>query len=423
MKRSPSTRPRPVADELLRALAERHGTPLYVYDAATLLARANELLRARASDGRGFDVVRYAQKANPNLALLALLREAGVLVDAVSAGELRRSLLAGFEPRRTQFCADLFDRETLGLLGAHPFAVNVGSPDMLEQLASQRGATRKIALRINPGFGHGHDAKVSTGGSASKHGIWHADAPHVVARARACGLEVTGLHVHIGSGSDLENLTRSGAALEAAARVVGSTLESISAGGGLPIPYRPGEERFEVAAHVEFWCAVRARIERDLGRRIALEVEPGRYLVAECGVLVCEVRGLKRNGEHEYILVDAGFHNLIRPAMYGAHHEISILGRDGAAREPFLVAGPLCESADVFTQGKQGAPLPRELPRPAIGDLVCLHDAGAYGAAMASGYNSQLLAAEVLVHNGAGRLVRARQTFEQLVEPELECKE
>jgi diaminopimelate decarboxylase len=418
-----ATKTRPIADGLLRSLVERYGTPLYVYDAATLLARADELLRARASDGRGFDIVRYAQKANPNLALLALLREAGVLVDAVSAGELRRSLLAGFAPQRTQFCADLFDRETLELLATHPFAVNVGSPDMLEQLAATRGAARKVSLRLNPGFGHGHDAKVSTGGSASKHGIWHEDVEQVVARARKCGLEVTGLHVHIGSGSDLENLTRSGAALEAAARVVGASLESLSAGGGLPIPYRPDEARFDLGAHVEFWCAVRARIESRLGRRVALELEPGRYLVAECGLLLCEVRGLKRNGEHEYILVDAGFHNLIRPAMYGAHHEISILGRDRAEREPFLVAGPLCESADVFTQGKNGVPQPRRLPRPELGDLVCLHDAGAYGSAMASGYNSQLLAAEVLVHNGAGRLVRARQTFEQLVQTELECKE
>lgn len=419
--KSSLSKSRPIGDATLFDVARRFGTPLYVYDAAIVLERVAELLRARASDGRGFDVVRYAQKANPNLALLSLLREAGVFVDAVSAGELRRSVLAGFAPRSTTFCADLFDREVLALLEREPFAVTVGSPDMLEQLAALPAAARRVTLRLNPGFGHGHDAKVSTGGSASKHGIWHADLPDVVRRARQCGLEVVGLHVHIGSGSDLANLTRSGEVLEAAARTVGASLETLSAGGGLPIPYRAGESRFDLAAHVEFWCAVRARIEASLGRRVALELEPGRFLVAECGVLLGEVRGLKRNGDHEYVFVDAGFHNLIRPALYGAYHEISVVGRDSESREPFVVAGPLCESADVFTQGKQGVVLPRSLPRPRIGDLVCIHDAGAYGAAMASGYNSQLLAAEVLLHNGHARLVRARQTFEQLVQPELEC--
>lgn len=416
------TKARILPDELLREFAQRFGTPLYVYDAATLLARATELLDARASDGRGFDVVRYAQKANPNLALLELLRERGVLVDAVSSGELVRARSAGYAPHQIQFCADLFDRDTLARLGAEPFAVNVGSPDMLEQLAAVPSATREVTLRVNPGFGHGHDAKVSTGGSTSKHGIWHEALPSAVLRARRHGLEVVGLHVHIGSGSDLENLTRSGAALEAAARVVGASLESISAGGGLPVPYRANEARFDLQKHVEFWCGVRARIEGQLQRRIDLELEPGRYLVAECGLLLSEVRGLKRNGEHEYVLVDAGFHNLVRPAMYGAWHDISVLGRDNEPHEPFLVAGPLCESADVFTQGKGGAPLPRELPRPRIGDLVCLHDAGAYGAAMASNYNSQLLAAEILVEQSAARLVRERQSYDNLLESELRCR-
>ncbi len=421
MSTAPHGKPRLFDDALLRECAARFGTPLYVYDAEVLQRRARELREARASDGRGFDVVRYAQKANPNLSLLQLVRGAGLEVDAVSAGELRRALIAGFEPRRTQFCADLFDRETLALLEERPFAVNIGSPDMLEQLAAHSRATRNVTLRLNPGFGHGHDAKVSTGGAASKHGIWHADAAEVIARARRAGLEVTGLHVHIGSGSDLENLTRAGESLAQAAQHVGASLESISAGGGLPTPYRPGEARFDVQAHVERWCAIRARIERALGRRIALELEPGRYLVAECGLILSEVRGLKRSGEFEYVLVDAGFHNLIRPAMYGAFHHLSVVGRDGEPAAPFLVAGPLCESADVFTQGKQGALEPRELPRPQVGDLVCVHDTGAYGAAMASGYNSQLLAAEVLVHNGQVRLVRARQSFDQLVHNERSC--
>lgn len=421
MSTAPHAKPRLLDDALLRDCAARFGTPLYVYDGSVLESRARELREARASDGRGFDVVRYAQKANPNLSLLQLVRACGLEVDAVSAGELRRALIAGFDPRRTQFCADLFDRETLALLDEQPFTVNVGSPDMLEQLAAMPHATRAVTLRLNPGFGHGHDAKVSTGGAASKHGIWHADSAEVIARARRAGLEIIGLHVHIGSGSDLENLTRAGEVLHEAAQHVGASLESISAGGGLPTPYRPGEARFDVQSHVERWCAARARIEHTLGRRIALELEPGRFLVAECGLILSEVRGLKRSGEFEYVLVDAGFHNLMRPAMYGAYHHLSIVGRDSEPPSPLLVAGPLCESADVFTQGKHGVLEPRDLPRPSVGDLVCIHDTGAYGAAMASGYNSQLLAAEVLVHNGRVRLVRARQSFDSLVHNERSC--
>ncbi len=421
MSTAEPSKDRMLDDALLRECAARFGTPLYVYDAEVLAARARELLDTRASDGRGFDVVRYAQKANPNLSLLQLVRAAGLVVDAVSAGELRRALLAGFDPRSTQFCADLFDRDTLALLAEHPFAVNIGSPDMLEQLAATPNAVRAVTLRLNPGFGHGHDAKVSTGGAASKHGIWHAEVSDVIARARRAGLEITGLHVHIGSGSDLEHLSRAGEVLEHAARLVGASLESISAGGGLPTPYRPGEARFDLGAHVERWCATRTRIERALGKRVALELEPGRYLVAECGLILSEVRGLKRSGEFEYVLIDAGFHTLIRPLLYGAYHHISIVGREGEPTAPLLVAGPLCESADIFTQGKRGALEPRQLPRPSPGDLLCIHDSGAYGAAMASGYNSQLLAAEVLVHNGRVRLIRARQSFDQLVDNERSC--
>lgn len=416
-------KPRPLPDDLLLTLAREHGTPLYVYDGATIVARARELLDLRASSGRGFDVVRYAQKANPNLALLRLLRAQGCHVDAVSGGELRRALAAGFEARDVLFCADLFDHDALELLAAHPFQLNAGSPFMLAQYAQAEPPRRDIVLRVNPGFGHGHDRKVTTGGEHSKHGIWHADLPDVAREARALGLDVVGLHVHIGSGSDLEHLSQAADALVRAAPLFSSTLRSLSAGGGLPIPYRAGEARFDCRPLAEVWDRARARVERELGRALRLELEPGRFLVAEAGVLLAQARGHKRAGSVEYVFVDAGFHNLVRPAMYGAHHEISVLGREGEPRVPLAVAGPLCESADVFTQAKGGALEPRLLPRAQPGDVVCFHDAGAYAAAMASGYNSQLLAAEVLVHNGIARLVRPRQTHEALLRPELDLPE
>lgn len=403
-------KPRILPDAQLADLAREHGTPLYVYDAG--------IVRARIAELSGFDAIRYAQKANSSGAILALLRREGVLVDAVSAGEIARASKAGYLDAEIAFTADLFDRAAIAMLREHPVPVNVGSPDMVEQYAKLE-LGREIVLRVNPGFGHGHDRRVNTGGDQSKHGIWHEDLPAVVARARSLGLEVTGLHTHTGSGSDLENLTRTCAAMIGFARTVGAGLKTVSAGGGLPIPYRAGEPRFDVARFTAAWREAKAGIESEIGREIRLEVEPGRYLVAEAGALLTEVRGTKRQGEIEFVLVDAGFHNLVRPALYGAWHEISVVGKPSSARgSPKVVAGPLCESADVFTQDRDGHLVPRSLPDVREGDLVCLHDAGAYAASMASNYNSQPLAAEVLVDGSAVRLVRRRQTMQDLTRDE-----
>ena len=391
-------------DPLLRDLAREHGTPLYVYSAEGIRRRVDELA--------GFDVVRYAQKANSNLAVLEYLRDRGCVVDAVSAGEVIRALRAGFEAREIVYTADLFDRAALALVARFPVEVNCGSEFMLEQLARVRAGAR-VTLRVNPGFGHGHDRKVSTGGEQSKHGIWHTELPRALDRARALGLVAHGLHVHIGSGSDLENLDRvRGAVLELAPRF-GPALERVSIGGGLPVPYREGEPRIDVARFTRAWVETKRALETRLARTIELEVEPGRYLVAEAGVLVAEVRGEKRSGSVRYVLVDAGFHNLVRPAMYGAHHRITAIGKTGE-QTPAVVAGPLCESADVFTQSR-GELEPQLLPEFAEGDLLRIHDAGAYGMSMASNYNSQPFAPEVFVEGGRARLVRRRQTIEELL--------
>jgi diaminopimelate decarboxylase len=403
-------RPAALTDALLRELAVRHGTPLYVYDATTIERRVRDLA--------AFDVVRYAQKANGNLAVLGVVRRAGAVVDAVSAGEIERALRAGWSASEIAFTADLFDDAALAALRTHRCPVNLGSAFQIEQYAAiAPGAP--VTLRINPGFGHGHGRKVNTGGSASKHGIWHASLKGVIARARRAGLVPRGLHVHIGSGSDFENLARVCAAVERMAPLLGEDLECVSAGGGMPVPYRAGEPAFDVKRFSAAWLATKSAIERALGRAIRLEAEPGRYLVAEAGVLVCTVRGTKLQGRTHYALVDAGFHTLLRPAMYGAYHQIEALGRSDAPRAPVVVAGPLCESGDVLTQGEGGRLTPQELPELAEGDFLCVHTCGAYGMAMASNYNTQPLPAEVLVQNGEARLVRRRQGLGTLLADEL----
>lgn len=403
----------PFSPTLLRTLAQTHGTPLWVYDAATVRARIAEL--------RAFDTIRFAQKANSNLHLLRLMREEGVVVDAVSLGEIERALAAGFtvgsgSASGIVFTADVIDRATLARVSAEGIPVNAGSVDMLHQLGSASPGHR-VWLRINPGFGHGHSNKTNTGGEHSKHGIWHADLPLALAAIRQHGLQLVGLHMHIGSGVDYSHLqTVCDAMVDLAARV-DLPIQAISAGGGLSIPYRDGDSRIDTAHYHALWQAARRRIEAARGHAIHLEIEPGRYLVAEAGVLLAEVRATKTMGSRFFVLVDAGFNELARPAMYGAHHEITVLAADGVARPslPTVVAGPLCESGDVFTQAEGGVVLSRELPRAEVGDLLVFHDAGAYGASMSSNYNSRPLTAEVLVDGGRARLVRRRQTIAELL--------
>lgn len=400
--------------EILAGVAEKFGTPVWCYDRATIEARIAEL--------KCFDVVRFAQKANSNLAVLALMRKHGVVLDAVSAGEIERALRVGYSVQGDVsgivYTADVFDRDALELVRTHKIPVNIGSPDMVDQLADA-GVHVPLTVRVNPGFGHGHSRKTNTGGTLSKHGVWHRQLRATVEHAKKRGIPVTGLHMHIGSGSDFEHLSQVCEAMVEAAKVVGSDLHAVSAGGGLPIPYHKDQlERMDVAAYFTLWDAARKRIEAFVGHAVSLEVEPGRYLVAEAGYLISQVRSVKKTGNRLFYLVDAGFTDLVRPAFYGAWHHISIIPQDGRAlgehRVKAIVAGPLCESGDVFTQEEGGVVVNRELPESKVGDYLVLHDAGAYGAAMSSNYNSRRLAAEVLWSEGKAQLIRERQSFDHL---------
>jgi len=405
----------PFTDDTLRALARQHGTPLWVYDAATI--------RQRIADLRAFDTIRFAQKANSNTHLLRLMREQGVVVDAVSRGEILRALAAGYTADDAAcgasgivFTADLFDAATLATVVEHRVPVNAGSIDMLHQLGTASPGHR-VWLRINPGFGHGHSNKTNTGGEHSKHGIWHAELEAALAAVRQHGLQLVGLHMHIGSGVDYGHLQQVCQAMVDLVQRAGCDLQAISAGGGLSIPYRDGDARIDTAHYFGLWDAARQAVAAHLGHAVHLEIEPGRYLVAESGVLLTEVRACKPMGGNRFTLVDAGFSDLMRPSMYGAFHGMSLIAQDATPRNTVdtVVAGPLCESGDVFTQGEGGVVLSRALPEARVGDLLVLHDAGAYGASMSSNYNSRPLAAEVLVDGDTARLIRRRQTVDELL--------
>ena len=403
----------------LREIAQRFGTPVYVYDA--------ECVRAQFASLRAFDTIRYAQKACSNIHVLRLLRECGAVVDCVSPGELERALRAGFEPGRTPaeivYTADILTPATVEHLAQLRIPLNAGSEDMLTQIG-KRSPGHPVWLRLNPGFGHGHSKKTNTGGESSKHGIWHEHLSAALSCVDRYQLELVGFHMHIGSGSDLTHLGLVCDAMVDAVVSSGRDVRAISGGGGLPIPYRPGEPVADVAAHYRRWDESRRRIEQHLGHRVELEVEPGRYLTGPAGVLLSEVRSVKHVGRNHFTLVDAGFNDLARPTLYGAYHHLSLLPRheepSPRPEHPTVVAGPLCESGDVFTQLEGGDVEPRSLQAAEVGDWIIFHDTGAYAASMASNYNSRPLAPEVLIDGEEVRLIRRRQSIEELLALELQ---
>ncbi|MEN7429887.1 diaminopimelate decarboxylase [Chromobacterium sp. TRC.1.1.SA] len=397
----------------LAAIARRHGTPLWIYDAGAIRQRIAQL--------KAFDTIRYAQKANSNTHILRLMRAEGVKVDAVSLGEIERALAAGYrgggEDADIVFTADVLDRPTLARVVAENIPVNAGSIDMLRQLG-EAAPGHPVWLRINPGFGHGHSQKTNTGGENSKHGIWHGDLDEALQAIRQFKLRLVGVHMHIGSGVDYGHLEQVCGAMVDLVAKLDCDIEAISAGGGLSIPYRDGEPRIDTGHYFQLWDAARRRIAERLGHPVRLEIEPGRFLVAESGALLAEVRAVKNMGSRRFALVDAGFNDLMRPSLYGSYHHITVLDADGHEKtgsEDTVVAGPLCESGDVFTQQEGGAVETRPLPPAAVGDLMVFHDAGAYGASMSSNYNSRPLLAEVLVDGGEPRLIRRRQTMAELL--------
>jgi diaminopimelate decarboxylase len=405
-----------IAGVPITTIAERFGTPTYVYDMATIAKKINDLSM--------FDVVRYAQKACSNIAILDRMRRLGVVVDAVSAGEVLRALKAGFkadgDPAPIVYTADVFDRDALELVKKLHLHVNCGSPDMIEQLGTLVPGAN-VTLRINPGFGHGHSQKTNTGGAQSKHGIWHEQVDECLLQADRFGVMVSGIHMHIGSGTDLEHLAQVCGAMEKIVTKVGRSVTTISAGGGLPVPYRQGQTYVDLDQYFQLWDTSRNRLQESLGHALRLEIEPGRYLVAESGYLVSEIRAVKRMGENVFYLLDAGFNDLARPILYGAYHPISITRRNASTSTEELdvvVGGPLCESGDIFTQEEGGFVASRRLPVARVGDFLTLEVAGAYGFVMASNYNSRMRAEEVLIENGQMHSIRRRETFDDLIQNE-----
>lgn len=412
---------------LLESLAAMVGTPFWLYEAGVLRRRIGDVRRMTAGEGVQ---ARFAMKACPATRVLREMRRAGIWIDAVSGNEMLRALRAGYaggqSPPEICFTADVFRDNALDVLLENRLLPNVGSPGMMRTLADA-GYAGAVSIRVNPGFGHGHVNACDTGGPSSKHGIWFEDLPEMRAQAAALGLQIVMLHSHIGSGPRIEELRDNLDRLATEfAELVPSfpDLEAVSLGGGIPHDYRDPSFRVPVDDLAAFFSEARERIAAAAGRPLRLEIEPGRYFVAPAGRLVARVTDVKRTrtnakGSGEtFVMVDAGFVDLVRPAMYGSYHRISVPG-SRAPHARVVVAGPLCESGDVFTQDDTELLLPRELPMPEPGDLLVLHDAGAYGYAMSSNYNSVGRAPQLWQEeDGSVERISCRETIEDILRAE-----
>ena len=412
----------------LEAIAAKVGTPFYLYDAATLRGRIADV--QAIAPGGGIQA-RYAMKACSLRRVLEEMREAGIWIDAVSGNEVLRAMAAGFpaghRPPVLLLTADVFRDNALDVVREHGVLPNIGSPAMLDAL-QRAGYRGPIGVRVNPGFGHGHVQATDTGGPSSKHGIWNDQLAAVRDAAARAGLPIVLLHAHVGSGPQIDEFTANMGRLEHFLTdwvAEFPDLEAVNMGGGIPHPYRPEQPTIDLAPVGRALALARERLSARAGRPLRVEIEPGRYLVAPSAVLVTRVTDVKatrtndKGPGHTFAMVDAGFTDLVRPAMYGSYHHITVHGAGaGAAPEPLVVAGPLCESGDVFTRDDRELLDPRSLPRPRIGDLMVLHDAGAYGLQMSSHYNSLGRAPQVWHDGGRLHLAARRETLADIVRAE-----
>jgi len=405
----------------VREIARKFGTPVYVYSLAALRRSIGEIKPLAP-------VVRYAMKACSNIRVLKEMLASGILIDAVSVFEVERALRAGFPPEAICFTSDVFfNKSDVGYCLERGIFCNLGTLGMVEEygraLAGAFGGSHAISIRINPGEGHGHSKKTNTGGPYSKHGIWHQNLDEVLRLAKQYGLTISGVHMHIGSGGDMEHLKRiTGKLVDFAKRF--EDLTTINFGGGLPYQYDPAKAEEDISGYRGILAERTAHLNDFFGREIVCEIEPGRRFVAGAGYLIGEVRSLNHTFDEtgrrlDYVLGNIGFCHLLRPMAYGSFHPIWFVGDDLGPEQDIIVAGPVCESGDVLTQ-KDEEPVARKLPRPKPGDLIVVGGAGAYGFAMSSNYNSQPLIAEVVVDGSTVELTRRRQTLDDILREETE---
>ena len=385
-------------------IVERCGTPVYVYDGDKIKRQVQRLKQAFI---RRPARIMYACKALPNIHVLRLIRQQGAGLDTVSIQEVELGLLAGFKPAEILFTPNMVPFAEIKRaveLGVH---VNIDSIPLLERFGAEYGGTVPVFIRINPHIMAGGNERISTGHVDSKFGISIHQLRHVERVVASHGLMVHGLHMHTGSDILEAEVFMRGAELLLEAAVSFPGLRYLDLGSGFKVAYRDGDIVTDVE---ELGQRLMERLDRfDVGRGTPVEVwfEPGKFLVSEAGVLLVQVTQLKQTTATIFAGVDSGLNHLVRPMMYGSYHHILNVSNPQGAPHIYTVVGNICET-DTFGWD-------RKLAEVRVGDVLALLNAGAYGHSMASNYNSRLRPPEVLVDGGEARMIRRRETLEDML--------
>lgn len=392
-------------------LAERYGTPLYVYNESILRERMREMTGLLKDDSF---TVNYSIKTNANIHILRIALQEGLNADAMSPGEIHVLLEAGFPADRIFFVANNISEEEMRYAIDRGIMISLDSVSQLIRFGKiNRGG--KCSIRLNPGIGAGHHEKVVTAGEKTKFSISESDIDDAIRVAEKYDIKIVGVNQHIGSlfmDSELF-LEAVKSFLTLAERF--ENLEFVDFGGGFGIPYRKlsGEKRLNLDAFSEKFTEIVFDWRKKYGRNVVFKSEPGRYIAAECGVLIGRVHAIKSNYDEKYIGTDIGMNVLVRPSMYDSWHDIEVYRNDLPVddldgKEEVTIVGNICETGDILASK-------RLLPRIKEGDIICVLDAGAYGYSMASNYNNRLRPAEVMIGtDGKDRLIRRREELQDL---------
>lgn len=394
------------ADTLLQ-LAQKYGTPTYVYNASIIKQRCQRLKTAFTDLPVSW---MFAVKANDNPHVLKLIQDQGFGFDTVSFEEVLLALRVGQIPGKIFYTENNMTDAEMHEAIESEVVLNIGSFSRLKQFC-ESGNAKSCTIRVNPRIGDGHHAKVDTGNQDSKFGIRLDLIPDAVQLAADHGVKITGLHIHIGSGIQRpENLTQAMKVLLEIGRQL-PDLEYINFGGGFPVPYQVGQDEFSIEEFAKVASPIlKAEFDRRDGK-ISFLFEPGRWIVAPAGVLLTQVNTVKNQGRITFLGTDTGFNHLLRPALYEAyHHIINVTKVNESTDSKYTIAGNICESGDILAED-------RLLPDTEIGDILALCDAGAYGMTMASNYNRRALPAEIMLENDeSDKVIRPRKTARAVVD-------
>ncbi len=408
-----------LSESLIRELAHKYHTPLYIFSEKEIREQCQKLKSAISYENKQ---IRYACKALTLQAILKIVRSEGINIDAVSLNEIKRAQKAGYNTNEILYTGEGASQTVFEELLANNILINCSSIDQIKLIGKiKKGSS--CSIRINPGEGHGATNKTNTGGPSSKHGIYHDQVDEVKKVLKMYDLKLVGIHSHIGSESNLNHWLRiKDLTLNIAKKF--DDIDFVDLGGGIPVVYKESDKPMPLDEWGNKLTESFNNFSKEYGKNIQLQIEPGRFIVASCGSLISEVQNIKHTPDYHFAIVDTGLNHNPRPAMYGSYHPISFIGakeRKMDGERSYVIGGNLCESGDVFTVEADGTLAPRQFPLLQIGDLMIMGMMGAYTHSMKSEYNSMNLPASVLVDkNGNEKLIERRGTVDDIMRREME---